>query len=210
MLERLTGLCFRKVCLAGGAAVLLLYSCSGPSAKSGTGNSSNTVHADNGRKGAPDFALQDANGDSVKLSSLRGKVVLLNFWATWCGPCQMEIPWFVGFEQQYRSKGLEVVGVSMDEDGWKVIKPYLKSHNVNYRVLLGNDAVTQLYGGVDSLPTTFLVDREGRIAKVHVGLAGKNEYQEEIQQLLEAGQSNSNRTSLHLATGLIGLPATKP
>ncbi len=91
------------------------------------------------RKTAPDFSLTDANGAKMKLSDLRGKVVLLNFWATWCGPCVIEIPWFESFEQQYKSKGFEVVGVSMDEDGWPAVKPFIAEHKMNYRVLLGDD-----------------------------------------------------------------------
>ena len=130
----------------------------------------------------------------MKLSDLRGKVVVLNFWATWCGPCALEIPWFIEFEQQFKSKGLEIVGVSMDEDGWKAIKPYVASHKMNYRVVLGNDSVGQLYGGVDSLPTTFVIDREGRLAfPPHVGLPGKNEYLNEIQTLLDEKQEADSR-----------------
>lgn len=137
------------------------------------------------RKAAPTFTLADGSGQYVKLSDYKGKVVLLNFWATWCGPCALEIPWFEQFEQQYKSKGFEVVGISMDEDGWKAIKPYITEHKINYRVLLGNDSVAALYGGVDSLPTTFIIDREGRIAFTpHIGLAEKNEYLNEIQTLL--------------------------
>src|SRR3954463_6542461 len=140
------------------------------------------------RKPAPDFTLQDGDGNSVKLSDLRGKVVVVNFWATWCGPCALEIPWFIEFEQQFKSKGLEIVGVSMDEEGWKAIKPYVASHKMNYRVVLGNDSVGQLYGGVDSLPTTFVIDREGRIAATHIGLVSKSDYQDEIVPLLENKQ----------------------
>jgi peroxiredoxin len=147
---------------------------------------------------APDFTLTDANGNSVKLSDYRGKVVLLNFWATWCGPCALEIPWFVEFEQQYKSKGLEVIGISMDEDGWKVVKPYIQERKVNYRVLLGNDTVSQLYGGVESLPTTFIIDREGKFAfSPHVGLAEKNEYLTEIQSLLGTKQTTASLRVLH-------------
>lgn len=145
------------------------------------------------RKPAPDFTLQDADGNSLKLSDLRGKVVVVNFWATWCGPCALEIPWFIEFEQQYKSKGLEIVGISMDEDGWKAIKPYVAAKKMNYRILLGNDSVGQLYGGVDSLPTTFIIDRQGRLAfPPHVGLPGKSEYLNEIQTLLgEKQQAHS-------------------
>lgn len=138
------------------------------------------------RKRAPDFTLKDEGGSPLKLSDLRGKVVVLNFWATWCGPCALEIPWFIEFEQEFKSKGLEIVGVSMDEDGWRAIKPYVAAHKMNYRILLGDDSTGQLYGGVDSLPTTFIIDREGRFAfPPHVGLPGKNEYLSEIQTLLD-------------------------
>lgn len=169
------------------AAAVAFISCSGSSSAHVSNASSD------GRKLAPDFTLTDANGASVKLSDYRGKVVLLNFWATWCGPCGVEIPWFIQFEQQFKSKGFEVVGVSMDEDGWSVVKPYVAEHNMNYRVLLGNDSVSQLYGGVDSLPTTFIIGRDGKFAfSPHVGLAGKNEYLNEIQSLLGSKQTRAS------------------
>src|SRR5260370_36471439 len=137
------------------------------------------------RKAAPDFALEDASGRQVRLSGYKGKVVLLNFWATWCGPCKVEIPWFIEFEKAYRDRGFAVLGVSVDDGGWQVVKPYLAAQKLNYRIALGNDRVSELYGGIDSLPTTVLVDREGRIASVHLGLASRSEYATEIQQLLK-------------------------
>src|SRR5690242_2179580 len=106
------------------------------------------------RKPAPDFTLKDANGQTVKLSDYRGKVVLLNFWATWCAPCKIEIPWFMSFEQQYKARDFAVLGVSMDEDGWESVKPYLEEHKINYRIVVGNDNTSKLYGEIDSLPTT--------------------------------------------------------
>lgn len=159
----------------------IFYSCSNASSH-GPETEASKSHAD--RKPAPDFSLKDANGTQVKLSDYRGKVVLLNFWATWCGPCKIEIPWFIDFEQQYKDKGLEVLGVAMDDEGWTAVKPYLTERKVNYRVLLGNDSVATLFGGIDSLPTTFIIDRSGRIDKVHVGLIEKNDYLNEIQALL--------------------------
>ncbi len=143
----------------------------------------------------------------VKLSDYKGKVVLLNFWATWCGPCTLEIPWFVEFEQQFKSRGFEVVGISMDEDGWTAIKPYVTEHKMNYRVLLGNDSVSDLYGGVEALPTSFVIDREGKIATVHVGLAEKNEYIDEIQGLLTERQTSASRSNRHSLPAAL-LPGT--
>lgn len=136
------------------------------------------------RKNAPKFALKDADGKIVKIEDYKGKVVLLNFWATWCGPCKIEIPWFVEFEQRYKDKGFAVLGVAMDEEGWEVVKPYVTDKKVNYRVVVGDDSTAQLYGGVDSLPTTFLIDREGKIAGVHIGLVSKGDYEKDILTLL--------------------------
>jgi peroxiredoxin len=182
------------------AAAALAVSCSKTSSARGT-QTAEAQHSD--RKPAPDFTLKDANGTPIKLSDYRGKAVLLNFWATWCGPCGIEIPWFTRFQQDYKSRGLEIIGVSMDEDGWKVIKPFIAEHKINYRILLGDDSVGQLYGGVDSLPTTFIIGRDGKVAFVHVGLAGRNEYQSEIENVLGDRQTNNTEsTRLHVpATG---------
>jgi peroxiredoxin len=151
---------------------------------------SRTTHAavkdEKARKAAPDFALKDANGKVVKLSELKGDVVLLNFWATWCGPCQIEIPWFVDFQQTYKDRKFAVVGVSLDDDGWTSVKPYVEQRKINYRVVVGTEETSQLYGGIDSLPTTFLIDRGGRIAAVHTGLISKGDYKDEIVKLLDS------------------------
>ena len=141
------------------------------------------------RKAAPDFSLKDVNGKVVKLSDYKGKVVLLNFWATWCGPCKIEIPWFKEFETTYKNQGFAVLGVAMDDDGWEAVKPYLTDKQVNYRVVVGNDQVSMLYGDVESLPTTFVIDREGRIASMHIGLVSKGDYATEIKQLLTDGKA---------------------
>ncbi len=174
-------------------ATAVLAACSGSKAQSDNVRASAKAHSD--RKAAPDFTLTDSDGAKVKLADYRGKVVLLNFWATWCGPCQVEIPWFKEFQQQYKSKGFEVLGVSMDEDGWSAVKPYMTEHKLNYRILLGDDSVSQLYGGLDALPTTFIIDRDGRFAfPPHVGLVGKNEYASEIESILdEKGTETSSR-----------------
>jgi peroxiredoxin len=133
---------------------------------------------------APDFTLNDASGNPVTLSALRGKVVLLNFWATWCAPCKIEMPWFVELQDSRKSAGLEVLGVALDDDGWKSVKPYVEARNVNYPVVVGNQEITGLYGGVPSLPTTLIIDRSGRIAAVHVGLCSKSEYEGDVRAVL--------------------------
>lgn len=194
--------------VAAGAIVTaaLFASCS----KTSTAHASETASVQHPeRKPAPDFTLQDANGASTKLSDYRGKAVVLNFWATWCGPCGIEIPWFTDFQQQYKSRGLEIVGVSMDEEGWKAIKPYIAEHKINYRILLGNDSVSQLYGGVDSLPTTFIIGRDGKVAFVHVGLAGKNEYQSEIENVLGDAQTNNTQSTRLRVPSTGGMGAAK-
>lgn len=167
-----------------GAAILCVF-LAGCSREASVARASD-VKLDKDRKTAPDFTLKDSSGTTVRLSDYKGKVVLLDFWATWCGPCKIEIPWFMEFEQQYRGRGFAVLGVSMDEGGWDDVKPYIEQRKINYRILMGTDAVGQAYGGVDSLPTTFLIDRSGRIATVHVGLEkGKNEIRDEIDHLLQ-------------------------
>ena len=169
----------------------LALTCLGLACSSAPTSAKAAVKSENERKVAPDFALKDSNGATVKLSDYKGKVVLLDFWATWCGPCKIEIPWFIEFEQTYKDKGFAVLGVSMDEDGWTAVKPYLLEHKLNYRVALGNEQVGQMYGGLDALPTTFMIDRAGKIAKVHIGLeTGKDGFQNEINSLLAAPRAS--------------------
>ena len=137
---------------------------------------------------APDFNLEDASGKDVKLADLKGKVVLVNFWATWCEGCQVEIPWFVEFQKEYASRGLVIVGISMD-DGWKSVKPWIKEKKVNYPIVIGNEGLGKQYG-LERMPLTALVDREGRIADVHCGIVEKTAAQQKIRGLLREGLKN--------------------
>lgn len=136
------------------------------------------------RKKAPDFALPDAAGKLVKLSDFRGKTVLLDFWATDCGGCRVEIPWFVEFQQAYRDRGFVVVGLSLDDAGWKVVKPFIEEKKINYPVMIANEDVANRYH-VESMPTTLIIDKSGRIASSHVGLGKKDDFRDEIEALLK-------------------------
>jgi peroxiredoxin len=134
------------------------------------------------RKAAQDFTLRDSNGASVKLSDYKGKVVLLDFWATWCEGCKIEIPWYMEFEDRYKKSGFAAIGVSMDSD-WKAVKPFLAEKKMNYPVVPGSDGLLNLYG-VRALPATFLIDRDGRIADSHFGMVNEDAFESEIRVLL--------------------------
>jgi peroxiredoxin len=174
-----------QVAAASSALVLFLAGCSHP----------RELKSEAQRKPAPNFKLKDADGNPVNLTDYRGKVVLVNFWATWCGPCEVEIPWFVEFEQKYKDRGFAVLGLSMDDDGWKAVRPYIASHKINYRVMIASEVVSQQFGDIDSLPTSFMLDREGRIATNHVGLVDKRDYQNEILKLLEVPKTAAVRVA---------------
>jgi peroxiredoxin len=160
------------------------------------------VKPDHDRRPAPEFTLKDADGKPVHLADYKGRVVLLDFFATWCGPCKVEIPWFMEMERKDKDRGLAVLGVSMDDEGWEVVKPFLAELGVNYRVVIGNDSTAQLYGGVDALPTTFLIDRNGKIAAIHIGLASKKDIEDGIEQLLQAPVANASRRAILPALSL--------
>jgi peroxiredoxin len=145
------------------------------------------------RKPAPNFILTDAKGDTINLSAYKGKVVLLDFWATWCGGCKTEIPWYIEFDAKYKDRGLAVIGVSMDEDGWKTVKPFLALEKdpetgghtaMKYPVVIGSDSLAKQYL-LKSMPMTLLIDREGRIAVSHSGMVDKDDWEGKIRSLLQ-------------------------
>jgi peroxiredoxin len=136
------------------------------------------------RQAAPNFTLEDSNGAAVKLSDYKGKVVLLDFWATWCHGCGTEIPWFIEYQDKYKDSRLAVLGVSMDDDGWKVVKPFIAEKKINYTIVLGDEAVAKLYR-VNNMPVTLLIDREGKIATSYFGLVDRAGCEAKIQSLLK-------------------------
>lgn len=133
---------------------------------------------------APNFNLKMANGKSIELSKLKGKVVVVNFWATWCPPCKAEIPGFLDVYKQYRSKGLEIVGISLDQDGWTPVKPFIESHKITYPVVVGDGELADAYGGIDGIPTTFIIDKKGNISTRHIGYMDKASLENLIKGLL--------------------------
>lgn len=135
---------------------------------------------------APDFTLAELNGQKLSLSDYKGKVVLLDFWATWCGPCRMEIPGFIQLQNKYRDQGFTVIGVSLD-DGEEPVKEFYQELRMNYPVVVSEDKkVEMLYGGIIGLPTAFLIGRDGRIYAKHPGAQPTSVFEDEVKSLLAA------------------------
>lgn len=140
-------------------------------------------------KPAPDFTLESLEGKQVQLSGYKGQAVLLNFWATWCGPCKIEMPWFVQLQKEYGPQGLQIVGVAMDDASKEDISKFVKEMGVNYPILLGKEAVGQDYGGVNVLPTTFFIDRDGKIVAREFGLQSRSLFVDNIKKALSQGRT---------------------
>ena len=135
------------------------------------------------RAAAPDFTLTDLDGKPVQLSALKGKVVLLDFWATWCPPCRAEIPHFIELYNSYKSQGLEVVGLSVREKP-EVVRAFVKEKDIPYPVAITTGQQEKAYGGIQGIPTTFLIDKKGRIAGKYLGYHEKQEFEQKIKSLL--------------------------
>jgi len=132
---------------------------------------------------APDFTVIDLDGHKLTLSDFKGKVVLLNFWATWCAPCRSEIPHFVEMQNKYGPQGFQVIGISMDDDA-KPVREFYQEYKLNYPVAVGDDKLAERYGGVLGLPINFIIDREGRIYAKHLGATDVSVFDQQVQELL--------------------------
>jgi thiol-disulfide isomerase/thioredoxin len=141
----------------------------------------------------PEVTFKDLQGKDVPLAGLKGKVVVVNFWATWCEPCQVEIPWMIGFQQKYADKGFTLLGVAMDEEGKSAVEPFVqksqfdvdgKKMAMNYPIMLGNDDLAAKFGGLLGLPTSIVISRDGKVVKRYIGLASQDDLDKEIKSLL--------------------------
>jgi len=166
-----------------------LASCGKPSSQSGTpGGGTAQAPASRGEVGsqAPEFQLPDLSGATVASSHFKGKVVILDFWATWCPPCKEEIPHLVRLQSKYRDQGLEIVGLSLDAGGAKDVKPFADEHDVNYTMLIANEETAKAYGNINAIPTTFVLDRDGKIVQRFIGYTAPEVFEQTIKQLLPA------------------------
>jgi thiol-disulfide isomerase/thioredoxin len=134
---------------------------------------------------APHFTLKTSDGKVVDLAKLKGKVVLVNFWATWCGPCRAEIPDFIEAYKANKGKGLEIVGIALDEDGWDKVLPFQSKNQMNYPVVLGSPELAQQYGGIEAIPTSFFIDKKGIIIDHVVGMLSKSALENKLKRFLK-------------------------
>ena len=145
---------------------------------------------------APDFSLPDMTGQQLKLSDYRGKVVLLDFWATWCEPCREEVPHFVELQSKLGDRGLQIIGVSMD-DGPEPVRDFYRQFKINYPVVMGNAKIGELYGGVLGLPIAFVMGRDGRIYSKHIGATEISLLERAIEARLQVEQPSSGKSTNH-------------
>ena len=138
----------------------------------------------NDQPAAPAWKLADLDGKPVSLADFKGKVVILDFWGTWCAPCRDEIPGFVELQKKFADKGLVVVGISLDQEGAAFVQKFVKQHGVTYPVVVGNQEVAAAYDGIDALPTTFIIDRAGKVVKGHRGFTEQAKFEADITPLL--------------------------
>lgn len=138
-------------------------------------------------KPAPGFTLKSLDGKTVSLSDFKGKAVLLNFWATWCGPCKLEMPWLVAMQKKYASQGFTVIGISEDDGPTKDVSDFATKMGVDYPVLMYNDKLNKAYGGIDFLPTSYYIGRDGKVLLEAGGLISESEMEANIKKILATG-----------------------
>ncbi|MCL5266504.1 MAG: TlpA family protein disulfide reductase [Bacteroidetes bacterium] len=136
-------------------------------------------------KTAPDFTLMSSDGKQVSLSDYKGKVVVVDFWATWCPPCKAEIPDFIKLYSQYKNDGFQMLGISVDQGGLKAVVPFMKQYGVNYPILLASDQVVSAYGGIQGIPTTFVIDKHGKVRAAFEGYRPASVFEDLVQKLLK-------------------------
>ncbi len=135
-------------------------------------------------KKAPNFTLKTADGSVIELRKLKGKVVVVNFWATWCGPCRAEIPALSDVYERYKSKGLEIVGISVDEEGWKEVSSFTRRYAIPYPIVIDNGNALRAFGNFTAIPMTFIIDKEGNIVDRHLGSLSKEAFENMIKNYL--------------------------
>lgn len=138
---------------------------------------------------APAWSLKDPDGRTVNSDQFKGKVVVIDFWATWCPPCRQEIPGYVDLQRKYGKDGLVIIGVSLDQQGPGVVKKFVQTFQVDYPIVMGNDDVVKAFGGIEALPTTFLIDRDGTIRDRKVGRIETSEYERKILSVLKSSDT---------------------
>jgi thiol-disulfide isomerase/thioredoxin len=165
---------------------------SGGASSSGASGTS-TADAKGNKPAEPEVTFKDLDGKEVTLASMKGKVVIVNFWATWCDPCREEIPWLIEFQQKYADKGFTMLGVATDEEGKSVVQPFVQTTpfnvnghptTMNYPIVLGDDDIEAKFGGLLGLPTSIVISRDGKIQKRYIGLANRETMEKDIQSLL--------------------------
>ncbi len=173
------------VLLVVGAVYLNKSDGKGDAKDSGMPSQASAMEAPPDGRIAPDFSLTSTDGKMIKLSDYRGKVVVVDFWATWCPPCKAEIPDFIKLYSQHKDEGLQMIGISLDEGGLKDVKPFMKEYGINYPIVMGTEEVVSAYGGIRGIPTTFVIDKTGHVRGAFEGYRSASVFTKLIQQLIK-------------------------